>query len=191
MHFFERRSLVATPWKNGGGLTREIVCQPPGTALLDFDWRVSIAQIASDGPFSAFPGIDRVITLLDGAGVQLESGGVEHRLDTPLRPFAFAGDWPLECHLLAGPCDDLNVMTRRGVCRADVQVLRQGEFALASARGGLLLALAGRWHGHVPGGLELAAGQGLWWQGQPLQGRLSASEPDAALIAVRILELER
>jgi environmental stress-induced protein Ves len=82
------------PWKNGGGVTREIVCQPPGAGMDSFDWRVSIAHIASDGPFSAFPGIDRVITLLKGGGVHLSSadGQVNHRLGTPLAPFAFAGE---------------------------------------------------------------------------------------------------
>ncbi len=63
-HRFDRATLPATPWKNGGGVTREIVCQPPGAGLAAFDWRVSIATIASDGPFSLFAGIDRVITLL-------------------------------------------------------------------------------------------------------------------------------
>ena len=73
IHRFTREALTATPWKNGGGVTREIVCQPPGAGMDAFDWRVSIAHIASDGPFSAFAGVDRIITLLEGAGVRLHS----------------------------------------------------------------------------------------------------------------------
>ena len=98
------------PWKNGGGVTREIVCLPPGAGMNDFDWRVSIAHIASDGPFSAFPGIDRVITLLSGGGVHLlgDDGQVDHPLDTPLAPFAFAGEAAIHAHLLAGDCHDFN-----------------------------------------------------------------------------------
>lgn len=59
------------PWKNGGGMTRELVCQPPDADMDSFDWRVSIAHIASDGPFSSFSGVDRIITLLSGGGVHL------------------------------------------------------------------------------------------------------------------------
>ena len=113
---FERSALPAQPWKNGGGVTREIVCMPPGTGLGQFDWRVSIAHIAGNGPFSAFAGINRVITLLDGPGVHLHSpdGAIDHRLDTPLRPFAFQGEAPVQADLLGGAgCHDFNVMTRR------------------------------------------------------------------------------
>jgi len=50
---FDVHDLPAMTWKNGGGVTREIICQPLGAGMDDFDWRVSIAHIASDGPFSA------------------------------------------------------------------------------------------------------------------------------------------
>jgi len=49
------------PWKNGGGETVEIAISPQGAGLADFDWRVSMATVASDGPFSVFPGIDRTL----------------------------------------------------------------------------------------------------------------------------------
>ncbi|MEO8119861.1 MAG: HutD family protein, partial [Rhodoferax sp.] len=87
------------PWKNGGGSTREIVCQPPGADMDNFDWRVSIATIAANGPFSVFVGVDRVIMLLDGAGVRLHAADIDHKLDTPGAPFAFAGDVALDCEL--------------------------------------------------------------------------------------------
>jgi environmental stress-induced protein Ves len=57
-HRFEGARLPAISWKNGGGTTREVVTQPPGAAFDEFNWRVSIATIASDGPFSTFPGVD-------------------------------------------------------------------------------------------------------------------------------------
>ena len=58
------------PWKNGGGSTDEIATYPRGAGLDAFDWRVSIAHVASDGPFSRFPGVERTITLLEGAGMR-------------------------------------------------------------------------------------------------------------------------
>ena len=95
IHRFDTASLAAAPWKNGGGTTREIAAWPQGAGIDGFDWRVSIATIDQAGPFSAFAGVDRVIMLLDGSGVRLRSGGgrIDHRLDRPQAPFAFAGLW--------------------------------------------------------------------------------------------------
>ena len=196
LHFFDRRTLPAMPWKNGGGITREIVCQPPDAGLDAFDWRVSIAHIASDGPFSRFAGVDRVITLLEGAGVHLASGdgAVAHRLATPWQPFAFAGEADIDSRLLDGPCDDFNVMTRRERCRASVSVLRGdgGEAALPSASAGLLMSLRGAWQLCGADTVALAQDQGLWWQagaGHARPWQLTAYGPQAALIAVLIQEV--
>lgn len=183
IHRFDRPSLNATPWKNGGGVTREIVCQPPGADMDNFDWRVSIAHIARSGPFSAFAGVDRVITLLEGAGVRLHSsdGSFDHRLDTPLVPFAFAGEAPVLGTLLGGDCHDLNVMTRRATCRAGVWVCRHATSTAAPA--GLFLAMRGTW---TAGAHTLAPGQGLCWCDEPITWSLACPEPDAALLAVAI-----
>lgn len=182
---FDRASLSAMPWKNGGGVTREIVCQPPGAGMERFDWRVSIAHIASDGPFSAFPGVDRVITLLEGEGVRLlaSDGSFDHRLDTPLAPFVFAGESPVLGTLLAGDCHDFNVMTRREVCRAAVRVCRSAVDAVA-ASAGVLLAVHGHWRADVH---ALVPGEGLWWD-DPGERRwvLSSDDDGAALLAVTI-----
>lgn len=163
MHRFALDQLPVTPWKNGGGSTREIVCRPAGADMDNFDWRVSIATIAQAGPFSAFPGIDRVITLLDGAGVHLRADGIDHSLDTPGQPFAFSGDLALDCTLLGGASTDFNVMTRRNRMRADVQVLTAPGQIPASDHG-LLMAMRGAWQLQANGhGVQCASGQGLWW----------------------------
>jgi len=57
---FSFENLPVSPWRNGGGETREILSWPPGKT--DFDSRASIATIPQDGPFSSFPGNDRSIT---------------------------------------------------------------------------------------------------------------------------------
>ncbi|MFT4266569.1 MAG: HutD family protein [Xenophilus sp.] len=177
---FDVARLPATPWKNGGGSTREIACWPVGAGFEAFDWRVSIASIASSGPFSVFMGVDRVITLLEGDGVQLQGPGVAHRLDAVLQPFAFSGDAPIDCTLLGGPSTDFNVMSRRGRVRAELRVLR-GDTDLPAAPHGLLLALCGRWQA---GDEALAAQQGLWWAGADRAWPLQSSEADAVLLAV-------
>jgi uncharacterized protein len=102
------------PWKNGGGETVEIAVEPPGASLDGFDWRVSMARVASSGPFSMFAGVDRTLAVLDGRGVRLSVAGrgmVALGPDTP--PFAFPADVPAEATLIDGAIDDLNVMTRR------------------------------------------------------------------------------
>ncbi|MGH6625997.1 MAG: HutD/Ves family protein [Burkholderiaceae bacterium] len=194
--FFELSQLSPTPWKNGGGVTCEIVCVPPGAGIGDFDWRVSIASIAADGPFSAFPGVDRVIVLLDGSGVRLRSrdGKVDHRLDTPLAPFAFAGELPIDCSLLAGPSSDFNVMTRRGLLHAELRVLRQAT-ELPACTQGLLFAARGAWQARTstpagdaafPADATLQADAGLWWNEAASAWNLTPTTPDAALIAVQL-----
>ncbi len=183
IHRFDIASLAATPWKNGGGVTREIVCSPPGAGMERFDWRVSIATIDRPGPFSAFDGVDRVIMLLDGAGVRLHSqdGRIDHRLDAPHAPFAFDGGVPLDCDLLGGASTDFNVMSRRGRLRADVDVLHE-RTDMAPAAHGLLLALRGSWRLND---LDCEAGAGLWWDGEPSAWQVEPRESGAALVAVR------
>ncbi|MBD0675234.1 HutD family protein [Streptomyces sp. CBMA156] len=113
----------ATAWLNGGGVTREVAGFPAGTGLDAFDWRVSLADVATAGPFSPFPGIDRVITLVEGAGMTLTVDGAEQLVDVPFRPFAFSGDATTDCRLSAGPVVDFNVMTRRGRVAATVDLV--------------------------------------------------------------------
>lgn len=178
---FDVADLPATPWKNGGGSTREIASWPPGAGFEGFDWRVSIARIAASGPFSTFAGVDRIITLLEGDGVRLHGQGLEHRLATPLAPFAFSGDARVDCTLLGGPSSDFNVMTRRGRLRAAFHVLHRGA-ELPAAAHGLLLA----WRGHWRAGSEaLAPGQGLWWSDAATGWPLDTADADAALLAVQ------
>ncbi|MFF1869114.1 HutD family protein [Kitasatospora herbaricolor] len=117
----------ATAWLNGGGVTREVAGAPEGSGLADFDWRVSLADVGQGGPFSVFPGVDRVITLVDGAGMALTVAGTEHVLAQPYRPFAFPGDADTGCRLLGGPVVDFNVMTRRGRATAEVAVADRGR----------------------------------------------------------------
>lgn len=103
------------PWKNGGGETVEVIVHPEGAGLSEFGWRVSMATVASDGPFSVFPGIDRTLAVLSGEGMALSIEGLGDRLLTPeTAPLAFPADAPTTARLTGGPITDLNVMTRRG-----------------------------------------------------------------------------
>lgn len=116
--------LKAVPWKNGLGITREIVVEPAGATMDDFLWRVSIADVDTASPFSAFPGIDRIIVLLEGDGFTMTLDGErEHALTTPCAPFAFAGEAQVDVTLAGGATRDFNLMVRRGKARGTVDVV--------------------------------------------------------------------
>jgi environmental stress-induced protein Ves len=115
--------LVPRPWKNGQGVTWEIAIDPPGSGLDDFRWRVSRARIKADGPFSLFPGCERWITCLEGAGFALHfEDGVKLAVP-PFMPVRFAGDRPALCRLAGGPCTDINVIARRDQVEVSVAVV--------------------------------------------------------------------
>ncbi|MBA8833747.1 MULTISPECIES: HutD family protein [Rhizobium] len=102
------------PWKNGKGETVEIAVFPADASINDFDWRISMATVAADGPFSIFPGIDRTLAILDGNGMVLDvAGSSPVLLTTASDPLAFPADVPVTARLQDGSITDLNVMTRR------------------------------------------------------------------------------
>lgn len=119
-----RSDYRRTRWKNNGGWTTEIArSELPDGAADDgaFDWRVSIADIERDGPFSSFPGIDRDLMLLAGNGIELDiDEAPAQRLDRRFQHVRFAGESNVDCHLLAGSTRDFNVMARRGVIDTEV-----------------------------------------------------------------------
>ena len=55
-------------WKNGAGYTLEIA---RSQGEIEFDWRISMADVTTSGPFSTFPNKQRIITVLDVKGIEL------------------------------------------------------------------------------------------------------------------------
>ena len=133
---------IAAPWKNGGGTTSEVAAFPPGAALGEFDWRVSVAEVAASGPFSAFPGVDRTLTVLSGDGLELRIAENDPTtLGETSAPFSFPGDVSVMAPLQRGPIPDLNAMTRRDRWTHAVERLHLTEGKVLPADG-LLLAFA-------------------------------------------------
>jgi environmental stress-induced protein Ves len=136
--------LVRVPWKNGGGTTAEVAAFPEAAGFDAFGWRVSMADVASDGPFSAFPGIDRTLIVVEGAGLELDVEGASYRLDASSPKLSFSGDDATIGRLLAGPIRDLNVMTRRGRFRHRTRFVESGVALLAESTGtAFIVALDG------------------------------------------------
>jgi hypothetical protein len=128
--------LVAAPWKNGGGVTREVAAFPPpgggqGGASGDFVWRVSVADVAQAGPFSRFDGVDRTLVLLSGGGMLLDELGDAgvvntHVLRQPLDLARFDGEVRIDARLVDGATRDFNLMVRRDVAQGELDVWRTG-----------------------------------------------------------------
>lgn len=97
------------PWRNGGGITRELAAGPDAAA---WRWRISVAEVAQDGPFSHFPGVDRFFAVLSGAGVRLTFPDQSVVLTAQDKPLAFSGSSACDCRLLSGPTLDFNLMSQ-------------------------------------------------------------------------------
>lgn len=149
------------PWKNGGGETREVLVSPAGAALNEIDWRISLATIATDGPFSTFDGIQRTLCVIRGAGIHLTvDDAAPQLLLENSEPHTFAGESTTSATLVDGTIVDLNVMTRRDTFRHSVRRLScNGRLQLAPAastvivfcqRGELLIASNGTTHSLQP-----------------------------------------
>jgi environmental stress-induced protein Ves len=149
------RDRTPVPWKNGGGLTREVAVHPEGSGFDDFDWRVSIAEVHDGGPFSAFPGIERRMAVLSGRLVLSIAGGEPLTLSPESRPLRFAGEMPVLAQAPHEPLTDLNLMTRRARCTGQLGRHTAGaaESLTPAAHTSVLIAL---------GPLRLAAQAGRW-----------------------------
>lgn len=188
MRLIRKEKYRRQPWKNGGGETIEIAVSPPGASTDNFDWRVSMARVESDGAFSSFPSIDRTLTVLEGQGVVLSvEGSVEACITS--EPHSFPGDSPTSARLINGPITDLNVMTRRGVLAHRVarstltgtrDIIARSPTVLIYCQSGSLLV-----EDDIAPPLEVAAGDSLLIEARPMDYRLVPT-PEATIVFVEI-----
>lgn len=170
---------AATPWRNGGGSTRELLAWPSPQ-----DWRVriSVADVEADGPFSAFPGIERWFCVLEGEGVTLRTGAAAQALDGGSAPFRFDGGAAVDCALRAGPTRDFNLMAAPGRAQlrrvggaGQVQVAAGALVGLYAHRSGARVATDAQWLGvpaatlawclvQAPARLQVDAEAALWME---------------------------
>ncbi|GHC50661.1 HutD/Ves family protein [Neogemmobacter tilapiae] len=155
--------FLTSPWRNGGGVTHEIAkAEQDGRWL----WRLSVAEVASDGPFSHFPGMARILTVIEGAGMVLDTPDGPLAAQ-PLHPVGFSGETSVVGRLLNGQIRDLNVIYDPLRVRAEVR-LWQGEAVQSHDRGMTgLFALSDGVHANgqtVPEG-AMVLGHGFTLQG--------------------------
>jgi environmental stress-induced protein Ves len=139
MQIIRQSEYRSTPWKNGGGITREAIRVPAGGDA--FRWRVSVAHIDQPGPFSDFAGYNRIMVLLRGAGVALKfANGERQMLRAPGDVARFDGAIAASCELLGGPCVDLNLMAAKSLTGVHARVERViRPYALVTSPGNTTL----------------------------------------------------
>ncbi len=100
-------------WRNDGGWTRDVARDSVGE--FEFSWRISVADVEVDGPFSRFDGFDRLLVLLEGVGMDLVCADPRDtiQLRTSARRARFAGELAVAAELLDGPTTDFNVIWDR------------------------------------------------------------------------------
>jgi len=140
-HILREDDCPSVAWKNGQGRTRQLAIYPADAGSDEFLWRVSVAEVDSAAPFSSFPGVDRQIALLRGAGFTMTLDKQQrHNLTVPFEPFAFPGEADVEVELVDGATRDFNLMLRRGKATGRIDVLRGGSHIVE--RGVVLLYCA-------------------------------------------------
>ncbi|WP_333677397.1 HutD family protein [Dyella sp.] len=179
MSIIRLRDCAAVPWKNGMGRTRELAVYPAGASMDDFAWRISVAEVDSAAPFSAFDGVDRTIALLEGAGFTMTlDDGRSHALTTPFAPFAFAGESKVTIALHGGATRDLNLMLRRSKARGELVTWEDpGRQVVDDA---VALIYCARGHIDTSDG-RMQAGDA--WLPTPLTGRVTLDDGALALVA--------
>ena len=130
MKIITQTEFVSSLWKNGAGTTREIARKdgPKG-----YFWRLSIAKVTCDSIFSTFPGMARILTVIEGEGLVLQAGELTQNAARNA-PVSFAGATPITGRLYDGPVQNFNVIYDPRLTAAGVQILDAGLTTVLPAR---------------------------------------------------------
>jgi uncharacterized protein len=169
--------MEPVPWRNGGGMTRELLAWPDAR---DWRLRVSVAEVGASGPFSHFPGVERYFAVLAGDGVRLETQGQPPlELTSAERALhAFPGDVPTRCTLLGAATRDLNLMVKREQARLRTAALRDSPLLSTRALGaGLFVTAPALVSSDGDARLELPALSLAWWPNERREPRTFRASP--------------
>jgi len=180
VHLVHADDLSPQAWKNGGGHTRELLAWPSAD---DWQVRVSLADVDADGPFSAYPGVERWFAVVEGAGVELRFGDKLRRVTPSDPPLRFDGGAPPQCELIDGKTRDLNLMLRN--VRGSMQAAADGiTWGTIEAQCGLFAAVAGTWACSDGRRIALPARTLLWFEEAPRRPHyFKARQPGEGTVA--------
>ena len=174
-HLIPLERVAPTPWRNGGGLTRELIVFP---VREQWHWRISVAEVTQDGPFSRYEGVERWFAVLSGGRVHLAVDGAGGELHTASAPFAFDGGADTMCRLLDGPTRDINLMVKQG--RGHMERLT-GDCAKAVSTGSAVALWSGAQGARATfeGATIALAPHTLAWRHLDMGGRIEVAATDA------------
>jgi environmental stress-induced protein Ves len=136
---YSPQSFQTLPWRNGLGSTVELLAETPNKNEA-FSWRLSIASVANDGPFSDFSGYDRTLLLLEGSGITLNKpNGIFKVLNSSFDYANFKGEDLIDATLHNGPIKDFNIMTLRSICTSSVTAIDENSESLLNINADKLL----------------------------------------------------
>jgi len=187
MHIRRASSYRRMPWKNGGGQTAEIDIAPHGAGLGDFHWRISMATMSMDGPFSIFTGIDRTLCIIDGAGIELRIDDEPvRRLDPASEPLSFSGDAHTRAALIDGSITDFNVMTRRRGFRHSVRRvdLTRGDTVIRDRDAHAIFCRAGTVTMATASGTDILEAHDTFIRGAHADGDVTMRAAESAIVYV-------
>jgi environmental stress-induced protein Ves len=187
-HLVHLADVPPSPWKNGGGTTRELVAWP---SAADWIWRLSVAEVASSGPFSTFDGVQRWFAVLAGSGVRLHlqapGGAQTHDLTVRSAPLCFDGAVPVQCDLLDGPTQDFNLMLRSDKATGLVQRIN-GSFRVVIDAPKIIAVCACSTGATVQFGTEMLPlfACSLAWQALPAGAQVQVDGVDVLYLEIHV-----
>lgn len=117
------------PWANGRGTSYEIASDRGSDD--QWSWRLAMAPVNEDGPFSRIDCVNRSLVVVEGAGMVLSVDRKKLQC-APLQVVQFRGEAVTDAILLDGPITDINLMIRRNDADGELRIVHQPG-ALASA----------------------------------------------------------
>ena len=172
--------VAEQPWRNGGGVTRELLAWPPAG---DWQARISVADIARDGDFSRYDGIDRWFAVIHGAGVVLRFASQRAALGVDSAPLQFDGASAPYAELQDGATRDLNLMIRRDAGAGGMQrAVVDDEWISAAPLRALFAVQPARLQIDDADAARLPAGS-LAWSAHASRQRWRVQSDDDALVA--------
>lgn len=112
------------PWANGMGTSYEIASNRNSEGL--WTWRLAMAPVNEDGPFSRVECVNRSLVVVEGAGMNLSVDRKKIQCE-PLQVVQFRGEAVTEASLIDGPILDINLMVRRNDATGSMQIIDRAE----------------------------------------------------------------
>lgn len=107
------------PWANGRGTSYEIASDRNEAG--EWAWRLAMAPVNEDGPFSRIECVNRSLAVVEGAGMVLSVDRKKLQC-LPMQVIRFRGDAITEATLTDGPIMDINLMVRRKEADGDMAI---------------------------------------------------------------------